>query len=71
MQDRNSAIEMQKRLSELRTESDFMPEIGNNRDGLSESTFSAIYADSSSAEYIQKVNEIRDAIEAKPIFQGL
>ena len=71
MQDRNSAIEMQKRLSELRSESDFMPEVGNNRDGLSESTFSAIYADSSSAEYIQKMNEIKDAIEAKPIFQGL
>ena len=71
MQDRNSAIEMQKRLSELRAESDFMPEVGNNRDGLSESTFNAIYADSSSTEYIQKMNEIRDAIEAKPIFKGL
>ena len=71
MRDTSSAIEMQKRLSELRTESDLMPEIGNSRDGLSESTFSAIYADSSSAEYIQKVNEIREAIEGKPIFQGL
>jgi len=71
MQDRYSAIEMQKRLSELRTESDFMPEVGNNRDGLSESTFNAIYADSSSTEYIQKMNEIREAIDAIPIFQGL
>ena len=71
MQDRISAIEMQKRLSELRTESDFMPEIGDNRDGLSESTFTAIYADSSSTEYIQKVDEIKNAIEAKPIFKGL
>ena len=71
MQDRDSAIEMQKRLSELKTESDFMPEVGNNRDGLPESTFNAIYADSSSTEYIQRMNEIREAIEAKPIFQGL
>ena len=71
MQDRDSAIEMQKRLSELKAESDFMPEVGNNRDGLPESTFNAIYADSSSTEYIQRMNEIREAIEAKPIFQGL
>ena len=71
MQDRDSAIEMQKRLSELKAESDFMPEVGNNRDGLPESTFTAIYADSSSAEYIQRMNEIREAIEAKPIFQDL
>ena len=71
MQDRDSAIEMQKRLSELKAESDFMPEVGNNRDGLPESTFNAIYADSNSTEYIQKMNEIREAIEAKPIFQGL
>ena len=62
---------MQKRLSELKAESDFMPEVGNNRDGLPESTFNAIYADSSSTEYIQRMNEIREAIEAKPIFQGL
>ena len=62
---------MQKRLSELRTESDFMPEVGNNRDGLSESTFNAIYTDSNSTEYIQKMNEIREAIDAIPIFQGL
>jgi len=71
MQDRDSAIEMQKRLSELKAESDFMPEVGNNRDGLPESTFNAIYADSSSAEYNQRMNEIREAIEAKPIFQDL
>ena len=71
MQDRDSAIEMQKRLSELKAESDFMPEVGNNRDGLPESTFTAIYANSSSAEYIQRMNEIREAIEAKPIFQDL
>ena len=71
MQDRNSAIEMQKRLSELRTESDFMPEVGNNRDGLSESTFNAIYSDKSSKEYAQKMNEIREAIDAIPLFQDL
>ena len=67
MQDRDSAIEMQKRLSELKAESDFMPEVGNNRDGLPESTFNAIYADSSSTEYIQRMNEIREAIRVNGV----
>ena len=69
MKNKTSAIEMQRRLSELEAESDFMPEIGNNRDGISESAFNSIYADSSSSEYLEKLNEIREAIEEKPIFQ--
>ena len=69
MKNKSSAIEMQRRLSELEAESDFMPEVGNNRDGISESTFNSIYADSSSSEYLEKLNEIRDAIEEKPIFR--
>ena len=60
---------MQRRLSELEAESDFMPEVGNSRDGISESTFNSIYADSSSSEYLEKLNEIREAIEEKPIFR--
>ena len=70
MQNKTSAIEMQRRLSELEAESDFMPEVGNNRDGISESAFNSIYADSSSSEYLERLNEIRETIEAKPIFQG-
>ena len=69
MKNKSSAIEMQRRLSELEAESDFMPEVGNNRDGISESTFNSIYADSSSSEYLEKLNEIREAIEEKPIFR--
>ena len=70
MQNKTSAIEMQRRLSELEAESDFMPEVGINRDGISESAFNSIYADSSSSEYLERLNEIRETIEAKPIFQG-
>ena len=69
MKNKSSALEMQRRLSELEAESDFMPEVGNSRDGISESTFNSIYADSSSSEYLEKLNEIREAIEEKPIFR--
>ena len=70
MENERSAIKMQRRLSELLAESDFMPDVGNNRDGISESTFNSVYADSSSSEYLERLNEIRETIEAKPIFQG-
>ena len=70
MESETSAIEMQRRLSALESESDFMPEVGNNRDGISESAFNSMYADSGSTEYLEKLNEIREAIEAKPIFQN-
>ena len=70
MESETSAIEMQRRLSALESESDFMPEVGNNRDGISESAFNSMYADSGRTEYLEKLNEIREAIEAKPIFQN-
>ena len=41
------------------SESDFMPEVGNNRDGISESAFNSMYADSGSTEYLEKLNEIK------------
>ena len=66
-----SAIEMQRRLSKILTESDYMPEVGNNRDGISETDFNAIYIDRSSAEYNQRLEEIQSLIDARPLFQGL
>ena len=71
IKDRGSAIELQRRLANVEIESDLIPEVGSNRDGISESDFNAIYADRSSAEYIERINEIKIAIESKPIFQGL
>ena len=66
-----SAIEMQRRLSKILIESDYMPEVGNNRDGISETDFNAIYIDRSSAEYNQRLEEIQSLIDARPLFQGL
>ena len=71
IKDRGSAIELQRRLANVETESDLIPEVGSNRDGISESDFNAIYADRNSADYAERINEIRIAIESKPIFQGL
>ena len=67
----DSAIEMQRRLSKILTESDYMPEVGNNRDGISETDFNAIYIDRNSTEYNQRLEEIQSLIDARPLFQGL
>ena len=71
IKNRGSAFELQRRLTNIETETDLIPEVGSNRDGISESDFNAIYADRSSAEYLERINEIKIAIESKPIFQGL
>lgn len=69
--DSDSAIEMQRRLSQILTESDYMPEVSNNRDGISETDFNAIYIDRNSTEYNRRLEEIRSLIDARPLFQGL
>lgn len=70
-QDRESAILMQSRLSNIQNESDYMPSAGNNRDGLSEADFATIYRDRNSAEYEQRIAEIRQMIAERPLFQNL
>ena len=62
---------MQERLANLSSESDYMPEVGNNRDGLSESAFNELYTDRSSPEYQQRLAEIQALIYSKPLFAGL
>ncbi|GIT21756.1 MAG: hypothetical protein CM1200mP40_14380 [Gammaproteobacteria bacterium] len=62
---------MQRRLSKILIESDYMPEVGNNRDGISETDFNAIYIDRNSTEYNQRLEEIQSLIDARPLFQGL
>ena len=66
-----TAIEMQKRLSTLQTESDYMPEVGDNRDGISESDFAAIYSDRNSPEYQRRLADIQALIKTRALFQGL
>ncbi|MCI5107792.1 MAG: hypothetical protein MRY76_13845 [Pseudomonadales bacterium] len=69
--DAQTAMLMQERLSMLNDETDYMPEIGNNRDGLSEDDFNALYADRNSPEYQARLNEIEQLIAARPLFQNL
>lgn len=66
-----TATMMQQRLAALDDEADYMPVFGNNRDGLSESDFAALYEDRSSPEYLARVREIRQLIAARPLFQNL
>ncbi len=69
--DRESALRLQQRMMKIENESDFMPEVGSNRDGLSESDFNALYEDRSSPEYLQRVSEIRQLIAERPLFRDL
>ena len=69
--DARTARLMQERLANLQDEADYMPPVGNNRDGLSESDFNAIYRNRSSEEYRQRLSEIRELINARPLFQDL
>lgn len=69
--DADTAILMQRRLANLSAETDYMPEIGNNRDGLSEDDFNALYADRNSPEYLQRLSDIEELILARPLFDNL
>ena len=69
--DYDTAIEMQKRFISLQTESDYMPDVGSNRDGISEAEFTALYNDRNSQEYLQRLAQIQQLINARPLFQGL
>jgi hypothetical protein len=69
--DARSARLMQERLANLQNEADYMPTVGNNRDGLSESDFNAIYQNRSSEEYQQRLSEIQELINARPLFRDL
>ena len=62
---------MQERLASLTSEADYMPEVGNSRDGLSETDFNAMYTDRNSPEYQQRLAAIQAAIESRPLFSGL
>ena len=69
--DAATAAEIQQRMSSVNEESDYMPGVGNNRDGISESDFAAIYRDRTSPEYQQRLAEIQQLIESRPLFSGL
>jgi hypothetical protein len=66
--DAETAILMQERMSNLQSETDYMPEGGSNRDGLSESDFNAIFQDRNSIEYQQRLQEIEVQVYSRPLF---
>ncbi len=66
-----TALEIQRRLAQMRNEEDYMPDVGNNRDGLSESDFNARYQDRNSEQYQQRLREIEELISTRSVFQGL
>lgn len=66
-----TAAIMQDRLASLQNESEYMPEVGSNRDGLSETDFNAMYTDRTSPQYADRLAEIQTLIENRPLFAGL
>jgi len=69
--DPETARIMQGLLANLQSESDYMPEVGSNQDGLSETDFNAMYTDRSSPQYTQRLTEIQTLIDSRPLFSGL
>lgn len=69
--DREAALEIQRRMSELRADTDYMPEVGDNRDGLTQDDFNELYRDTGSVAYRQRLAEIQLLIESSRVFAGL
>lgn len=67
----NSALEMQLRLASVEFEEDYMPRVGNSRDGIPEEDFAIMYNDRTSAEYQSRVIEITEIIHSRPLFKNL
>ena len=67
----NSALEMQLRLASVEFEEDYMPRVGNSRDGIPEEDFAIMYNDRTSAEYQSRVFEITEIIHSRPLFKNL
>ncbi len=65
------ALEMQRRLSKLESDADYLPPLGSNRDGLSQGDFNALYGQQNSDDYRVRVKEITSLIYQQPLFEGL
>ena len=63
-----SALEFQRRVITLSDDSEYMPAVGNNRDGITEEAFSDRYRDRSSVEFAQRLSEIQTMIAERPFF---
>ena len=63
-----SALEFQRRVIALSDDTEYMPVVGNNRDGMTEAAFSDQYRDRSSTEFAQRLREIQTMIAERPFF---
>ena len=63
-----SALEFQRRVIALSDDAEYMPVVGNNRDGMTEAAFSDQYRDRSSTEFAQRLREIQTMIAERPFF---
>ena len=63
-----SALEFQRRVIALSDDAEYMPVVGNNRDGMTEADFSVQYRDRSSTEFAQRLREIQTMIAERPFF---
>lgn len=66
-----TALLVQELLANVSSEEEYMPAVGNNRDGLSELDFNALYHDRTSAEYQLRLSQIDELIAARPLFQNI
>ena len=70
-ENRESALEMQVRMSGITGDVDYLPALGSNRDGLSETDFNELYGAPNSPEYQRRVREMESLIFQLPLFDGL
>lgn len=70
-QSRESANRLQTRIIALKSEEEYMPTIGNNRDGISESDFAELYTDRNSDVYLEQMAQINELVRSAPLFSDL
>ncbi|MFT4749156.1 MAG: hypothetical protein ACI9E4_000833 [Pseudohongiellaceae bacterium] len=69
--DSDTAKRLQARFIEVEDESEYMPTVGNNRDGISESDFTKLYQDRNSEQYLERMNQINELVLSTPVFADL
>jgi len=66
-----TAKRLQTRIIAVKAESEYMPTVGNNRDGISESDFAELYQDRTSEMYLERMNQINELVFSSPLFADL
>ena len=65
------ALELQQRLANLTSDADYLPFLTSNRDGMTESDFSAQYRFENSADYQLRLQETDALLQQLPLFENL